>query len=79
MTEFSTKRLSPARDAVAPDGSDVRMLLGVKAGGMAHFELRSGRTLHRRDAPDRGRNMVRAVRQWRDVAQAGAACRGRSD
>ena len=29
---------------MAPDGSDVRILLGLNAGGMAHFELRSGRT-----------------------------------
>jgi mannose-6-phosphate isomerase-like protein (cupin superfamily) len=44
MTEFRTKHLPTARDTVAPDGSDVRVLLGVNAGGMAHFELRSGRT-----------------------------------
>jgi mannose-6-phosphate isomerase-like protein (cupin superfamily) len=44
MTEFRTKRLPAARDAIAPDGSEVRILLGLNAGGMAHFELRSGRT-----------------------------------
>jgi mannose-6-phosphate isomerase-like protein (cupin superfamily) len=27
------------RDALAPDGSEVRILLGLAAGGMAHFEL----------------------------------------
>jgi mannose-6-phosphate isomerase-like protein (cupin superfamily) len=37
-------RVPPARDAVAPDGSDVRVLLGLEAGGMAHFELASGNT-----------------------------------
>ena len=26
-------------DAVAPDGSEVRLLLGLAGGGMAHFEL----------------------------------------
>ena len=31
-----------AHDAVAPDGSDVRILLGLKSGGMAHFELGPG-------------------------------------
>ena len=36
---FDTKRLSAQRDDVAPDGSDVRVLLGLDAGGMAHFEL----------------------------------------
>ena len=39
MSEFLTKRLPVARDAVAPDGSDVRILLGLDRGGMAHFEL----------------------------------------
>jgi mannose-6-phosphate isomerase-like protein (cupin superfamily) len=29
---------------VAPDGSDVRVLLGVAGGGMAHFELGPSRT-----------------------------------
>ena len=42
--DFSTKRLPVARDAVAPDGSDVRILLGLKCGGMAHFELPPGET-----------------------------------
>jgi mannose-6-phosphate isomerase-like protein (cupin superfamily) len=44
MTIFKTKRVPAARDAVAPDGSDVRVLLGLDAGGMAHFELGPGRT-----------------------------------
>ncbi len=44
MMNFATKRLPAEPDAVAPDGSDVRILLGVKAGGMAHFELAPGRT-----------------------------------
>ena len=42
--EFRTKRLPFAPDAVAPDGSDVRVLLGLKMGSLAHFELRSGET-----------------------------------
>lgn len=44
MTAFSTKRLPVARDAVAPDGSDVRILLGLQGGGLAHFELAPGQT-----------------------------------
>jgi mannose-6-phosphate isomerase-like protein (cupin superfamily) len=44
MTDFSTKHLPTGRDAVAPDGSDVRILLGLKGGGMAHFELPPGQT-----------------------------------
>jgi len=39
MDEFKTMRVPPAQDAVAPDGSAVRVLLGLKGGGMAHFEL----------------------------------------
>ena len=39
MAGFATKSLSAARDAVAPDGSEVRLLLGLAGGGMAHFRL----------------------------------------
>ena len=39
---FDTKRLPEARDVVAPDGSDVRVLLGLAHGGMAHFSLSPG-------------------------------------
>jgi mannose-6-phosphate isomerase-like protein (cupin superfamily) len=39
MTDFETKQLPSHRNAVAPDGSDVRILLGLNGGGMAHFEL----------------------------------------
>jgi mannose-6-phosphate isomerase-like protein (cupin superfamily) len=44
MNLFSTKRLPAARDAVAPDGSDVRILLGLNGGNLAHFELAPGQT-----------------------------------
>jgi len=44
-------RLPAARDVVAPDGSDVRILLRLAGGSMAHFELAGGQTsravLHR--------------------------------
>ena len=42
--DFSTKRLPMAPDDIAPDGSGVRILLGIKGGGMAHFELPPGQT-----------------------------------
>ena len=42
--DFNTKRLPVARDDVAPDGSDVRILLRLKGGSMAHFELPPGQT-----------------------------------
>lgn len=44
MSHFSTKQLPVAHDAVAPDGSEVRVLLTLKGGGMAHFELAPGQT-----------------------------------
>lgn len=44
MREFATLRLPPDRTEVAPDGSDVRVLLGLAAGRMAHFTLDAGRT-----------------------------------
>ena len=36
---MNLKRLPAERDVVAPDGSDVRILVGVGGGTMAHFEL----------------------------------------
>jgi mannose-6-phosphate isomerase-like protein (cupin superfamily) len=44
VTPFDTKRLPAAADAVAPDGTDVRVLLELEGGGMAHFELAPGQT-----------------------------------
>ena len=44
MGRFATMRLPAASTSVAPDGSDVRVLLGLKGGGMAHFELAAGET-----------------------------------
>lgn len=44
MSNFETKHLPKERNVVAPDGSDVRILLGLKGGGMAHFELGPGET-----------------------------------
>ena len=44
MIKFSTKRLPITHDAIAPDGSEVRMLLELTGGGMAHFELAPGET-----------------------------------
>lgn len=44
MAAFATRRLPRAPDAVAPDGSDVRALLALGGGSLAHFTLRPGRT-----------------------------------
>jgi mannose-6-phosphate isomerase-like protein (cupin superfamily) len=43
MTPFTTTRRTQDRTVVAPDGSDVRVLLGLSGGGMAEFELAAGR------------------------------------
>lgn len=39
---FETKSLPTEPDVVAPDGSDVRVLLAVARGSMAHFTLPPG-------------------------------------
>jgi len=39
MTPFQTRSLPLKPDVVAPDGSNVRILLGLDRGGLAHFEL----------------------------------------
>ena len=44
MTAFQAMRLPSARDVVATDGCDVRILLGLAGGTMAHFELPPDRT-----------------------------------
>ncbi len=42
MSDFATIRLPAQPSTVAPDGSDVRVLLGLSAGSMAHFALGAG-------------------------------------
>ena len=44
MKPWHTKRLPARPDAVAPDGSDVRVLLALEGGSMAHFQLAPGQT-----------------------------------
>jgi len=44
MNTFATSQLPRRPTVVAPDGSDVRVLLGLAGGGMAHFELAAGKT-----------------------------------
>ena len=43
MTDFATLLLPLNPTLTAPDGSDVRVLLGLAGGGMAHFHLAAGR------------------------------------
>ena len=42
MQKFETKRLPVERNAIATDGSDIRILLGLRGGDMFHFELPPG-------------------------------------
>jgi mannose-6-phosphate isomerase-like protein (cupin superfamily) len=42
MTIFPTMTLPVARDLLAPDGSEVRVLLSLSGGSMAHFLLPAG-------------------------------------
>jgi mannose-6-phosphate isomerase-like protein (cupin superfamily) len=44
MIGFSTKSLPVSPDAIAPDGSAVRVLLQLHGGSLAHFELGAGQT-----------------------------------
>ena len=44
MTAFETRTLPAEPDAVAPDGSLVRLLPQLASGSMAHFTLPAGRT-----------------------------------
>ena len=44
VTEFATMQLSVAAGTEAPDGSDVRALLALKGGSLAHVQLEAGRT-----------------------------------
>jgi len=41
---FRTNQLPAAYDVLAPDGSEVRILLALKGGSMAHFSMPSGQT-----------------------------------
>ena len=42
MRAFETKMLGAAPDAVAPDGTAVRLLAALAGGSFAHFELAAG-------------------------------------
>jgi mannose-6-phosphate isomerase-like protein (cupin superfamily) len=44
MTSFETLALTAAPRVKAPDGSDVRPLLSLAGGSLAHFEFAAGKT-----------------------------------
>ncbi|HET7716371.1 MAG TPA: cupin domain-containing protein [Bauldia sp.] len=39
MARFGQRRLGEAADVIAPDGSEVRLLVALSRGSMAHFRL----------------------------------------
>lgn len=41
--DFITRHLAEKPDAIAPDGSEVRLLAATPRGSMAHFELPAGK------------------------------------
>jgi mannose-6-phosphate isomerase-like protein (cupin superfamily) len=43
MSDFANLQLPAERTVVAPDGSDVRVLLALQSGSMAHFQLAPSR------------------------------------
>ena len=43
---YETKTLGAEADAVAPDGTSVRLLFSLAGGSMAHFELPAGAVSH---------------------------------
>lgn len=42
MSDFGTTDLPQEPTVLAPDGSEVRVLLGLAGGGMSHFQLAAG-------------------------------------
>jgi mannose-6-phosphate isomerase-like protein (cupin superfamily) len=44
--DFATKRMPSAPDVLAPDGSEVTVLLDLSGGGLAQFTLPPGQTSH---------------------------------
>jgi mannose-6-phosphate isomerase-like protein (cupin superfamily) len=42
VEKFVTRVIAPAADAIAPDGSEVRLLAATERGSMAHFRLPAG-------------------------------------
>ena len=46
LIPFETKPLSATPDATAPDGTAVRLLLSLRGGSLAHFELPAGAVSH---------------------------------
>ena len=69
---FDTRQLPGAPDVIAPDGSDVRVLLQLGRGSMAHFELGAGqvsRPVAHRSVDEIWYVLYGRGRMWRRQAQ----------
>ena len=75
---FATMPLPPDPDVLAPDGSQVRILLRLAGGSMAHFRLDPGETSIACGAPQRRGAVVRRRRPRRNLAPPGQRRRGRA-
>ena len=67
-----TMRLPADPDVIAPDGSEVRILLGLRGGGMAHFQLAAGETsvaVHHRSVEELWYFVAGAGEMWRRDAE----------
>ena len=65
---FDTKQLPADADVIAPDGSQVRILLGLAGGTMAHFQLGPGATsvaVHHRSVEELWYFVAGAGEMWR--------------
>jgi mannose-6-phosphate isomerase-like protein (cupin superfamily) len=65
---FATRLLPATADVIAPDGSEVRVLVGVAGAGLAHFQLMGGATsvaVHHRSVEEMWYVISGRGRLWR--------------
>jgi hypothetical protein len=70
-TPFAEALLPTRHDAIAPDGSLVRLLVRLPGGSMAHFELGPRGGLPSDSAPNGQRGVVHTPGAGPDVAPPG--------
>ena len=83
MTDFETRAVTQPADAVAPDGSEVRILTSLAAGSMAHFSLAGHATsvaVRHRTVGELWYFVSGTGEMWRsgpDHSEVTSCCRGR--
>jgi mannose-6-phosphate isomerase-like protein (cupin superfamily) len=71
---FQTRRVAETADAIAPDGSEVRLLCTTARGSMAHFRLSRGAVANavaHRTVEELWYVVAGKGRMWRSLAGAG--------